>query len=279
MITVTGFDHAAFGTLLTIFEPYFYAYTPWVGKSDGTRMKRIKKKPGIEFGHPRKIDAKSCLARALAWYRFRGAEFILQGWFGFTGTHLNVWLKFSRRVLLYVLWKNELARVKMPTEDMVYSYKSMIKMRHPALDDVYCFADGLKLEFENTDGELDEQSMFYNGWTHGHYITNLFVFGADGRIINAVVNAPGLVHDSTLAKWGDVYGKLEDMYHKTQGICCMDSAFAAGDSPFVLKSAQDINTAVNEHDLVVLRQATSLRQAAEWGMHAIQGSFPRMRDL
>ena len=41
LITVTGFDHAAFGTLLSLFERPFYAHTPWTGKSDGSTMKRL----------------------------------------------------------------------------------------------------------------------------------------------------------------------------------------------------------------------------------------------
>ena len=31
-------------------------------------------------------------------------------------------------------------------------------------------------------------------------------------------------------------------------------------------------------DVVRCDQATSLRQAAEWGMRAIQGAFPRLKD-
>ena len=69
--------------------------------------------------------------------------------------------------------------------------------------------------------------MFYNGWTHDHYITNLFVFSVDGRMISTVLNAPGSVHDSTLAEWGNQYEILERMYQKTGGRCCLDSAFAS----------------------------------------------------
>ena len=48
---------------------------------------------------------------------------------------------------------------------------------------------------------------------HDHYITNLFVFSIDGRIISVVLNAPGSVHDSTLADWGNVYETLESVYN------------------------------------------------------------------
>ena len=31
-------------------------------------------------------------------------------------------------------------------------------------------------------------------------------------------------------------------------------------------------------DLVIQRDATSMHQSAEWGMHSIQSSFPRIKD-
>lgn len=50
------------------------------------------------------------------------------------------------------------------------------------------------------------------------YISHLLVFGVDGRIICCVVNAPGSVHDSTLAFWGKVYLKLEATYKEPAGL-------------------------------------------------------------
>ena len=58
----------------------------------------------------------------------------------------------------------------------------------------------------------------------------------------------------------------------------MDSAFAAGKAPYLIKSAQDVNVAKSAAEMVKLTEATSLRQAAEWGMRAIQGSMPRLKD-
>lgn len=280
LITAMGFDHASFATLLSKFEPYFHAYSPWTGKNDGSTVVKVKKKDPTKprRGRPRKIDAKACLGLQLAWFRFRGPEFTLQGWFGLTGTPANVWLKFGRRVSLHMLWKNELARVRMPSDEKVAELQAIVKAKHSALENVFCIADGLKLHFESADGILDEQNMCCNGWQCSHYITNLFVFSIDGRIIDAVVNAPGSIHDSTLAEWGDVCDKLERIHERTGGVCCLDSAFAASNAPYLLKSAQDWNGGKDADDVIVLRQATSLRQAAEWGMHAIQGSFPRLKD-
>jgi DDE superfamily endonuclease len=223
------------------------------------------------------ISPTQCLALVLCWYRFRGSEYILQGWFGFTGTHCNIWLRFGRRMLLKALWKEPIAKVTMPTDEKIAMLTSVTEAKHGYLKGVYCVADGLKLSFQSCDG-LDEQSMYYNGWTHGHYITNLLVFSMDGRIINAVLNAPGSVHDSTLAEWGNVYETLESVYLRTGGRCCLDSAFAAKRADYLIKSAQNLNVAKDATELNEMSQATSIRQAAEWGMRAVQSAFPRLTD-
>jgi hypothetical protein len=46
----------------------------------------------------------------------------------------------------------------------------------------------------------------------------------------------------------------------------------------MIKSSQNILRADNPEELLKAEQATSLRQATEWGMRAIQGSFPRLKD-
>jgi len=125
---------------------------------------------------------------------------------------------------------------------------------------------------------MDEQGMFYNGWQHAHYVTNLLVFAIDGRVIMAVMNAPGSIHDSTLAEWGDVYSELEVVHGRTGGVCCVDSAFAANKNPYLIKSSQSISGHESPLQMLQKDQATSLRQAAEWGMRAIQGAFPRLKD-
>jgi hypothetical protein len=134
------------------------------------------------------------------------------------------------------------------------------------LPDVFAVADGCKLYFESTT-DLDEQSMYYNGWKSSHFITNLFVFSIDGSL-----------HDSTLAEWGGVYQELPDMYERTGGKCCVDSAFSTANNEFLIKSAENYGSVQTPLDLLRMEQATSLRQAAEWGMRAIQSAFPRLKD-
>ena len=261
--------------MLCLFEPLFEKHTPWVGANDGLRFARLKKRD--TRGRKRIIEASSCLGLVLAWCRFKGSEFILCGWFGFTGTHANIWLRFGRRVLLIALWQNPLAKVSLPSDEKIKALQETVGEKHDALPDVYCVADGLKMTFECCSG-LTKQSMYYNGWKAGHYISNLFCFSMDGRIIMAAVNAPGSVHDSTLAEWCDMCTKLETICQRTGGVCCLDSAFSANNAPHLLKSSGDVTKATSARDVRRISQATSVTQASEWRMKAIQGAFPRIKD-
>jgi hypothetical protein len=131
-----------------LFSPWYLNHTPWTKSKEGSTFNRIY--PGNKRGGRRRIiTATTCLALVLAWYRFRGAEFQLQGWFGFTGTHANVWLKFGRRGLLKLLRNHPMARrVKMLTADKIAELKAACAESHPMLSDVYCVLDGVKFYFE-----------------------------------------------------------------------------------------------------------------------------------
>ena len=120
--------------------------------------------------------------------------------------------------------------------------------------------------------------MYYNGWQHGHYITNVLVFSPDGLIIDAVLNVPGSVHDSQVAIWGGTYKRLKEVHLESGGVCCVDSAFAATNVPYLVQSSQNKSMAKDAFDRVQMTEATSLRQAAEWGMRALQGAMPRLKD-
>ncbi len=95
----------------------------------------------------------------------------------------------------------------------------------------------------------------------------------------ACYNVPGCVHDSTIAKWGRIYEKLNDVYNSPlHGKCTVDSAFSKKRCPFLIKSQQadpDTNEAVN---IAVNTEAKAMRQSAEWGMRSLQASFPQLKD-
>ena len=77
----------------------------------------------------------------------------------------------------------------------------------------------------------------------------------------------------------DRYDRLGRMFEETGGRVVVDSAFAQGEYPFLMKSAQDyVGSSSNGGELIRFRQATGVRQSAEWGMRGLQGSFPRMKE-
>ena len=54
----------------------------------------------------------------------------------------------------------------------------------------------------------------------------MFVFAPDETIVDMAVNGPGVLHDSGMAKMGDLYRKLESMVNKHFVRGVVDSVFA-----------------------------------------------------
>lgn len=279
LVTLTGFHHRSFRKLLQMFEPFWYNCSPY--SEDGCIRFLRKPYDPNGGGRPRKLNPVINLGLVLTWTRTRGAQFSNQLHFGLTATPLGLWLRFGVRILNFVLRKHADARVCVPSEDTIIAYMDAIAAKYPLLgeENVWCVCDGLKLYLEQS-GDAVIQSMFFNGWTQDHYVNCLFVFAPDGTIVICLINAPGSIHDSLMvAEWGRIYDKLEEVYNMTGGVCVLDSAFSKKRNVhFVLKSAQSISENWTERDILVNKEATSCRQAAEWGMRAFQGSFPCVKD-
>jgi hypothetical protein len=208
-------------------------------------------------------------------------EYLLAVYFGVTAGRYNLWGRWGRRLLTDCLDTHALAVPSFPSIEKVGLYQQAIMDKYPLLVDMYCVMDGLKLVIQKP-GDALLQERFYNGWTSGHYVNQLFVFAPDGLIIMAVVDAPGTKHDSEMAALGDssVYDRLDQCYEETGGKCSADSAFAAHGRRSIVKSLPKETipiVATTPHHRDYLRQNLSLRQAAEWGMRAYQGSFPRLK--
>lgn len=274
MITLTGLDYKTFHYLLPSFATLYEAYTPY-SADGGIRLLPLS---NVRRGRPRSMTAVQCLGLVLAWGRTRGSEMVLCMLFGVTASVCSLFIRLGRRLLLKILSRDQHAAVRMPTQDEIKAFQDAIAAKYSMLEDVYAVADGLKLYLEQA-GDNVIQNMFYNGWTHDHYVGNVFVFAPNGCIIASAINAPDAMHDSTIAEWGKVYQKLEEVHTLYAGRCVADSAFSKGNYPFLIKSVQDHLVAADDiAQVTALRQATSVRQGAEWGMRAFQGSFPRMKD-
>ena len=164
----------------------------------------------------------------------------------------------------------------LPSPAEVEHFKEIILQNFPDLNGVWCMMDGLKIPIQAS-GDRKTQNEYYNGWLHDHFVNAVFVFVPSGTIVACTVNAPGSWHDSFIALNGGLYDKLDEVFHSTGGRCVVDAAFSRVRCPYLVKSGEkcfgDYNLLVNR----IKVQATSLRQAAEWGMRALQGSFPRLK--
>ena len=113
------------------------------------------------------------------------------------------------------------------------------------------------------------ENAFFNGWQHSHFVTCVLLFAPDGTIPAAVLNCPGSWHDSTIAEMGGLYTKLEFLFNQYGAKTVIDSAFSRGRYPFLIKSSSE-EKAQNAQQRRILRDATSRRQMAEWGMNGFQ---------
>ena len=199
--------------------------------------------------------------------------------YGITASVASLFLRFGRRVLLKIMANDDRAAIKMPSLEEIASFKETIGSRYYMLGDVFCVADGLKLTLEQS-RDFVIQNMFYNGWNHDHYVGNVFVFAPSGVIIACALNAAGSMHESFITDWGGIYPKLETAYNQCGGRCVVDSALSKGQYPFLIKSSQDayFSSSGDPRLYAQLKKATSVRQASEWGMRALQGTFPRLKD-
>jgi hypothetical protein len=103
------------------------------------------------------------------------------------------------------------------------------------------------------------------------------VFAADGTITACALHAPGCLHDSTTAEYGGIYDKLQHVYETCGAKIVIDSAFSLQMADCFVKYSQT-DPIDNPEAHMTNRQATSVRQLAEWDMHQLQSKFPRMTD-
>ena len=226
LLNCTGCDRRSFDKLLIKFRPFFDLYT----FEDGTgiiRRKKIDKDGNVIHGRKKDMTGEGCLGLVLMWFRTRGScAKSLAMIFGQTSTPMYKWLKFARRILVACLINDPDARIILPTVAEVRKYQDAIGAKYPEVAEVWAAADGLKLCVEAS-GNYCTQNMFFNGYTHGHYINGIFVFSCDGKIRISIVNCPGTFHDSTMSDYG-IYRKMWEIYLRTGGKVVVDSAFRIG---------------------------------------------------
>eukprot|EP00536_Pseudo-nitzschia_multiseries_P002175 jgi/Psemu1/5036/gm1.5036_g len=171
LLNCFGVNYKVFAELLDLFQPIFDSYT--INRdTNAIHMRKI-----ATTGRKPEANATCCLV-----YK---------------------WLKFSRKVLLFVLQKHPKAMVTAPTEEEV---EECI---------IWAATDGLEVKIKHSMNWL-VQSYFYNSWVCDTYVNSVFVFASDGRIHICSYNYPGNWHDSAIAD----HGKEEEQGRLYTGVLC-----------------------------------------------------------
>jgi hypothetical protein len=171
------------------------------------------------------------------------------------------------------------ARVKFPDVDQMASFARQIKSREPEVDDVIGFMDGLLLTSECT-SEMLEQNSMYNGYHSDTMVNNLIANGPDGKVFLCAVNFPANWHD------GSITANILPYIHEriSSYKMCVDQGFPrSGDAAQILvgpisrRQARRLAANLRIYLIKISIVYVSLRQASEWGMRGLQGTFPRYK--
>ena len=194
----------------------------------------------------------------------------------------SVCSKVIRRLLTSVprkLMSHEFAKVEFPNNEQMAEFAAMIQAREPIAIDVIGFMDGVALHSQCT-SETGEQNSMYNGYHSDTMVNNVIVYGANGKVILCAINFPGSTHD------GSICANILPIIRERIGVykICVDQGFPRrGDAlnilvgPMSKRSARALSPLLRRYVLRLSNAYVSPRQASEWGMRCLQGSFPRIK--
>ena len=106
MVTSTGFTYDVFCDLLKSFAPVFEAFTPY------DRSHKVRKL--VCLAYPKTIHPVDGLGLQLFYLRNRGVQWVLCTVFGMTQSQVSNYLRFSRRILIKLLSKTNIAKTSVP---------------------------------------------------------------------------------------------------------------------------------------------------------------------
>ena len=132
---------------------------------------------------------------------------------------------------------------------------------------------------ECTDKRLT-QNAYYCGIDCDTMVNNVLIFCPDGKVFFCAIIYPGSWADGTLTSrfFNHIQKRIGDYK------ICVDQGFPrSGDAHDILvgpipeRSARRLHCSVCDNLIRMSNVYTSLRQASEWGMRGLQGSFPRCK--
>jgi hypothetical protein len=249
---------------------------------DSTPISRDDVRPhGVPRLEKRSLDAAGGLGLVLHYLNSTMLLVTLQQVFAIVPSVSSCYLHFDLKLLHRALLKIPEAKIAWPGEDKMAEWAAMLRVRHPHILYGIGFVDGVHQPLE-CHGEEEVQNANYNGWFASHFTSNIFTFGVDGTIIYCAVNAPGSWHDAIVAQ--GLYRRLID-YTPAPYYIISDTAFPSNNA-LATKIMKPLKQDFGDWPADPLERArlfrfnqqlVSSRQAAQWGMRSLQGSFGRLR--
>ena len=231
-------------------------------------------------GRPTRLNKRMVLSLLLHKYASRSDLKSLCELFGSPPATTSRTLRKAEEALEKTLANMPDAAIRWPTAAEQLEWASLIQAREPIISKKFGFIDGKNYKVQQpTDADL--QNALYNGWLHTVLITGTLAFGADGCVFWMKHNCPGSWNDAETSK--GFRNNLLDPYRTLQdhGVLA-DSAFPvsgnmSGRIVTPLKTG-DLERAVaaggRAAQIGTINNAIiSIRQAAEWGMGAVEKCF------
>lgn len=168
------------------------------------------------------------------------------------------------------------AQVHFPSYNEAKGFAKQIKRRASELKDVFGFVDGCSFPMQEPSNGL-EQARYYNSWKKHVSVANVFGYTPDGCVFYAKINHPGSCADSTIAAGLE---RLINQKLPRPFAVLADSAFPRSERIKTSYKRGALDNIIDEDELeTIVREHTAVvgvRQAAEWGMRGLQGSFARL---
>ena len=199
--------------------------------------------------------------------------------FGITPSTCSEVINKMLHLVVRKLKRHPMAAVKFPDAEKMEYFARLINQREPEVDDVIGFMDGLSLVSECT-SEVFEQNAMYNGYHSETMVNNIIAYGPDGKVFLAAINFPGSWHDGSIT--ANILPYIRERIGNYK--MCVDQGFPrSGDASFILvgpisrRQARRLAANLRQYLLTISNVYVSLRQASEWGMRGLQGTFPRFK--
>jgi hypothetical protein len=263
-VAETGLNRAGFQLLYDEFRKHFDRRWRYGGK-----------------GRPPKLDIVGALGLLLEFYAGTMEDKTLAQQFGIPPRTVGVYLAKAEAALEKALAQLELAGVRWPTSEEQIAWGKLVEAKESTVKGRWGFIDGKNYRVqEPTDSDL--QNAMYNGWLHAVLITGTFCFGADGCVVWGKTNYVGSWNDGETSRAFQRKLLRADKNVPGHGVLS-DSAFPVADElrgkimtppkeGDIEKAPVDVRARLQR----LFNGITSMRQAAEWGMGAVEKPFRRL---